>query len=142
MFVLSAGENPRRPSVSVYPPYINADENDSAEMTCTVDGTPRPVITWERIDGPLPSNVYINEGFLRFNQLSHSNVGQYRCIARNQVGEAEQTVHVYVRESPTRPPYTEIRDVVIYPSSYTGLPGVNAQFVCSSPDAISYIWTK
>ncbi len=127
------------------PPIINQEEFTTAELRCSASGTPQPRIEWRRIDGGyLSTDIIERDGYLRFNSLRKSDEGSYQCIARNDAGEADSVIFVYVREQqapppPTRPPREE---VTIEPSQLSGEPGEEIKLYCTSSVPGSIVWTK
>lgn len=121
---------------------INQEENSVAELRCTVTGNPTPYVEWTRLDGELSSNVIAREGYLRFNALRRSDEGTYRCYAHNNVGEADQTVQVFVRGGgrPQDPPARE--EVVISPSQVRHTAGEEVHLRCSSTPRGRVSWSK
>ena len=83
------------PEITVHPMNKTKLEGDNVTFTCDVDGNPVPTISWTR-DGSLVKNV--NDNFTRISfshdkkQLTITNVsrtdsGEYRCVAKNRVGD-------------------------------------------------------
>lgn len=124
---------------------IDRDEFRSADVTCTATGFPTPIVTWERMDNhPLSSNVIIEYGLLRFNSLRKSDEGTYRCSARNDIGESDKILHVYVRESrpsPTHPDHA-YETVVINPDNYQGRSGEQITLTCVCQPRGQVRWAK
>ncbi|XP_053672067.1 basement membrane-specific heparan sulfate proteoglycan core protein [Anopheles nili] len=139
-------QTPVKPTVQVSQPFIDTDEYLSAEVRCTATGYPTPSITWERVDQPLPYNSMTEYGLLRFTSLRQNDAGTYRCIARNDVGESDILVMVYVRPSgtPTRPPSSSVDEerVQIMPSSYDGQPGEQVRLICQCSPNARVTWSK
>ncbi|XP_013875194.1 neuronal cell adhesion molecule [Austrofundulus limnaeus] len=73
------------------------------EMECIAEGLPTPEISWTKLSGDLPSR---RTSFLHFNKtlrivnVSESDVGEYRCTARNQLGFVHHTINVAVKAAP------------------------------------------
>lgn len=44
----------------------------------------------------MPTSVYTADGYIRFNNIHHSDAGKYRCVARNNAGEADSVAEVVV----------------------------------------------
>lgn len=139
---------PTVPEVLVSPAIVNQDENSSAELRCTASGSPEPRIQWIRLDGQMSSDVIIRDGYLRFNSLRKSDEGNYRCFAQNNVGDADQTIQVYVREQrrqdprPQPRPEPEQEDVNVSPIQHSGEPGEEIVLRCSSQPRGRVTWTK
>lgn len=77
---------------------------------------------------------------MRFNSLRKSDEGTYQCVGQNNVGEAEVTIPIYVREQAARPPARE--EVSVEPSAYTGEPGKEVKLYCNASPRGTVTWTK
>lgn len=135
----------------ISPAIIDQDENSVAELRCTASGSPEPRIQWIRLDGDISQDVIIRGGYLRFNSLRKSDEGNYRCYAQNNIGDNDQTIQVYVRESvredpqpprpqPPRPQPQE--EVNVSPSQHSGEPGEEIVLTCTSYPRGRSTWTK
>ncbi|XP_055635671.1 basement membrane-specific heparan sulfate proteoglycan core protein isoform X6 [Toxorhynchites rutilus septentrionalis] len=139
----------RKPEVTISTDIIDLDEYRAADVTCQATGSPTPVITWERMDNhPISSNVIIEYGLIRFNSLRKSDEGAYRCIGRNNFGENDKILHVYVRESrpqtpqpPTQPDYP-YETVQINPDNYQGHSGERITLTCICQPRGQIRWAK
>ncbi|XP_041762389.1 basement membrane-specific heparan sulfate proteoglycan core protein isoform X4 [Anopheles merus] len=135
-----------KPTVLLSQPFIDQDEHLSAEVLCTATGYPTPTITWERVDQPLPYHAVTELGLLRFSALRQQDAGTYRCVARNDVGESDTLLTVYVRPAvgPTLPPSypTEMERVEISPSSFDGQPGEVIRLICRCSPTAQVVWSK
>ena len=130
---------PQSPQVSLSPTVIDASEGDSADITCTASGYPVPEIVWERLDGRMSTDVTIEDGYLRFNSLRSSDMGSYSCNARNNVGDDDQLLQVFVRGD-SRPP--QVDEVSVSPQRFEGQPGEEIILTCSSRPAGRITWSK
>lgn len=93
------------------------------------------------MDGhPLSSNVIIEYGLLRFNSLRKSDEGTYRCSARNDIGESDRILQVYVRESQPQVPSYET--VQINPGNYEGRSGEQITLTCICKPHGQIKWSK
>ena len=137
-YIFAEDAYPRAPQVTFNPTVIDEDEYSVAEIRCAAAGNPAPEIEWQRIDGFMSADVVIREGFLRFNSLRKSDEGSYRCYARNNVGDHDQILQVYVRGQ--RIPVAE--DVSVSPERHTGQPGEEIKLTCSSQPQGRTTWTK
>ncbi|KAL7036766.1 hypothetical protein ACKWTF_008935 [Chironomus riparius] len=131
---------PRPPEVIVEPRVINLEEFTPAEIRCSAAGYPQPRVEWRRLDGYLSTDIVQREGYLRFNSLRKSDEGTYQCVGQNNVGEAEITIPIYVREQAARPPARE--EVSVEPSEYTGEPGKEVKLYCNASPRGKVTWTK
>jgi Immunoglobulin domain len=130
--------------VSIEPRMIEQDEYSTAELRCSASGSPQPRIEWTRLDGTLSNDITLRDGYLRFNSLRKSDEGVYRCYARNEVGESEGVVSIYIRTQPTRPrpPVPDRQEVNIEPSQYSGEPGREVKLYCNSNPRGTVSWSK
>lgn len=112
-----------------------------AECECSSAGSAPIEYRWEKLNGPLGVDIAINQGYIRFSSLRKSDEGDYRCIARNPVGEDSQILHVYVRER-HRPQPQPIYLVEINPPNYRGKPGEEVRLSCNSQPEGELVWSK
>lgn len=80
-------------------------------LECLAEAQPRPITFWIRADANnvngvmlLPSKRHrietLHAGYtthmrLLIHQVSAEDIGQYRCVAKNSLGEAEGSIRVY-----------------------------------------------
>lgn len=145
-----ADGTPRRPSITLSPPYVQAAEFERADVQCVADGTPPIHYTWERLHGNLSHDVSVHDGLLRFRELRVPHQGEYRCTARNQFGDDTQLLRVYVTEQPRpatheppRDPWQTNNAVEIIPSTVSGRPGDELRLLCrSTAPGASVVWSR
>lgn len=99
---------------------------------------------WRRLNGELSPDAYVQDGWLRFNQVQRSDVGSYQCLARNDYGDDTSLLHVYVRESNPTPAPLPSRQVSISPANFDGNPGDAIVLTCRNTINIyaTLVWTK
>lgn len=76
---------------------------EDLELTCIFGGHPVPKITWYRNNEPLKTAraTYINRVATLSISVSTNTEGQYRCVAVNELGEAETSCVLELRLKPT-----------------------------------------
>jgi len=60
-------------------------------------GTPLPLITWSRDDGPLPRDAIIGDGIMIIPSAEIEDAGIYTCTGVNEAGSVTSKVILYVR---------------------------------------------
>uniref|UniRef100_A0A8C9R9E2 Inactive tyrosine-protein kinase 7 n=1 Tax=Scleropages formosus TaxID=113540 RepID=A0A8C9R9E2_SCLFO len=67
-------------------------------VQCSATGRESPKIQWTKADGSeIPSHVDQRNGILHFSKVTHSDAGDYTCVASNAVqGEIRAVVHLTV----------------------------------------------
>lgn len=82
---------------------------------------------------------------MRFNQVRHSDVGSYQCLATNEYGADTSLLHVYVRDSsPTPHPQPPSQIVQIQPPTFSGNQGDAIVLNCRNTINVyaTLVWTK
>lgn len=91
-------------------------------LECNTEAYPRSINYWTKEDGEMifPSDkyeanntedLYSRKMQLRIKNLSGSDYGIYKCVAKNPLGETESTIRVYATEAPTTIPTTTIKAI-------------------------------
>ena len=94
------------------PEDIEATEGNSIEFYCSVDGKPRPTITWKK-DGSIIKNslndsvlkkfhyeFYLNNQRLKINDLNITrDSGIYECSANNSVNTVRSSAELVIRQA-------------------------------------------
>lgn len=78
-------------------------EGQSASMECDTSGYPAPVVEWSRTDGRVMFNrqTTATGANLVLSSVHRSDEGEYRCVASNSVGPAQNiTTNLLVRFPP------------------------------------------
>lgn len=84
--------------VSVQRVLVNAAETVSAELICTVHGTPLPTVNWLKdgkniiITEKIKLEVHEHEHVLRISKVDPTDFGDYTCSAKNYLGKAEKKI--------------------------------------------------
>ncbi|KAM9753321.1 neuronal cell adhesion molecule-like isoform 2-T2 [Menidia menidia] len=93
------------------------------EIECIADGLPTPHISWTKVSGDFPARrttfLHYNKT-LRIVNVSESDAGDYRCMAKNQLGSVHSIIRVVVKAAPywiTDPP----RNLVLAPGESSSL---------------------
>lgn len=76
----------------VVPKHQTVDENDVAEIHCTVPDNNEAEISWHRKDGRIFSDDAVDDGhgYLLIKNLKPSDTGEYICRARDPVTYREE----------------------------------------------------
>lgn len=83
------------------------------------------------MDAELSSDTWVQQGLLRFNSARRSDIGEYRCTARNAYGEDSRILNVYVRGEQVPHPPQPSHQLVIQPADFTGRPGDRVLLLCT-----------
>ncbi|XP_062277342.1 neuronal cell adhesion molecule-like isoform X8 [Scomber scombrus] len=73
------------------------------EMECIAEGLPTPNISWTKVSGEFPAkrtSFLYYQKTLRIVDVSESDAGEYRCMAKNRLGSVHHTIRVTVKASP------------------------------------------
>ena len=80
---------------------------------CKVKGKPEPKVEWLKDGQPVVENQRIKIQFddgtstLRFTKTELDDEGEYKCVAKNDLGEVTSTVELLVNEVSVRPEFME-----------------------------------
>lgn len=70
-------------------------------LPCSVEGDPRPTISWFKDESPISLtdyHYYIREdGSLEIFSADPQDSASYRCTASNQAGDVDKTVQLFVQ---------------------------------------------
>lgn len=114
------------PTIELSPPYLEVDEHSPAQAECRALSASAVAYSWTRLNGELSPDTVTSHGLLRFNSVRPSDVGEYRCVARNQFGEDSRILHVYLRDEQPQPSH----ELVVHPSYFNGRPGDEIALQC------------
>ncbi|XP_058178642.1 peroxidasin [Anopheles ziemanni] len=86
-----------KPEIVAQPRDIEISYGQTAVFSCKASGDPRPDIVWLANDNQLRPDsdsriTLLPDGSLRIDEVVPSDAGQYRCNARNVLGEAGSRV--------------------------------------------------
>ncbi|XP_067135162.1 peroxidasin isoform X2 [Centruroides vittatus] len=78
-------------------------EGRTVNLTCRVDGFPRPIISWGKDGQPLNLTsghfeVFDEGNMLRIYNTQKSDEGFYQCQAENEIGQRNSSAFLFVRE--------------------------------------------
>ncbi len=88
------------------PPNYKLNEGESIQLTCQIQGSPRPSITWLKDGNSLPPSLRYNTNYIVATGNASLTVtgslltdcGNYTAVAENAVGKAYTTSQVVVKE--------------------------------------------
>ncbi|XP_068081824.1 hemicentin-1-like [Anabrus simplex] len=96
------------------PGTILSNENTSVVLHCSIQGKPKPTITWLKNGRKIETGRYykvLPDGDLSIPTVQLSNAGAYTCIGKNSLGHTQQTINLEVGGPPeftTIPEYADI----------------------------------
>ena len=97
-----------KPSITVQPRGVTIREGEDITLSCNASGNPAPTISWTRNGSPLDTSnnsrisFSVNNKQLTITNGSRTDRGEYRCVAKNRVGNATSnasTVNVQCKYS-------------------------------------------
>eukprot|EP00794_Sanderia_malayensis_P006842 gene6842-7610_t len=79
---------------------VQSESGHNVTVVCDVQGFPEPTVTWERVDGTMPTNAVILNGsrLLQLNNVKPEDSGDYACIARNFLAQQRAQASLIIRE--------------------------------------------
>ena len=84
------------PEITVHPEAQTKTEGENVTLSCNVAGNPAPTISWTRNGSPLNTTGRINfsdgKKQLTITNVNRTDSGEYRCVARNSLGNATSNV--------------------------------------------------
>ena len=93
------GESISTPKVTISPPKLIVNETNTASFLCSVSGNPTAQIFWSKVNGSLSSNrtKVTSNGQMQIVSVRIEEAGEYKCLARNILGEDEKTAILVVQ---------------------------------------------
>ena len=91
------GESISVPVVAVSPKTLTVNEGGSASFQCSVNGNPKPVLEWSKLNSlsqMSPSTV--SGGKLLLKNVAGNDAGKYNCSGVNILGKAHALVQLVV----------------------------------------------
>ncbi|XP_076032052.1 proteoglycan-like sulfated glycoprotein papilin isoform X2 [Oratosquilla oratoria] len=86
---------------------VRSEENDLTSLSCKVQGTPHPKLTWYRGNYEVQTDGTrfrtLHNGTLQIVNTERGDSGVYRCVASNGIGNpAEDSVHLHITDPTPR----------------------------------------
>ena len=77
-------------------------EGETITLECEARGVPEPHVSWYMDDEPVePSNHFdIDEQKLIIYEIENEDSGEWKCVAENEVGSAEESENIQVQSIP------------------------------------------
>ncbi|XP_022801199.1 uncharacterized protein LOC111338912 isoform X2 [Stylophora pistillata] len=98
------GQSISTPTVTVSPALLTVIRNQSAKFYCSVDGNPKPKVSWSRINGARLANSDSSNYLLHISKATFNDSGNYVCTAKNILGQVEKAVRLFVEAFGFPPP--------------------------------------
>lgn len=90
--------------------YSSADSNEEIAMNCVFDGSPVPLVRFQKFGVEInSSSITYGPGSASYKLIARSedDFGFYTCVATNAIGRASHFIEVYNRGTRTRFLYFE-----------------------------------
>lgn len=93
---------------------VEVSEETKVKLSCTLTGTPQPIIRWLKDGEPLETSKRVKADFdgdvasLSFRAAEIDDEGDYKCIAQNELGTASCSAELLVNEADRKPEFTEV----------------------------------
>lgn len=123
VFSLTA-EKPKGIAPEILTPLQNLTvvEGKPANLECEVKGEPQPNIEWFKDGEQVKQSERINLNFegnfasLSFKPPELDDEGEYKCVARNELGSASSEAELLVEEAETKPDFKEeLKNISVLP---------------------------
>lgn len=105
------------------PQLLPIREGEQAQLSCYAVGDPKPAITWFKNDMVIAEGQRITivededgRSTLKFNPAKHHDIGFYKVVARNKVGQTvarTRVVEATTPDAPDSPTATDISDTEV-----------------------------
>ncbi|XP_075928964.1 basement membrane-specific heparan sulfate proteoglycan core protein isoform X5 [Petromyzon marinus] len=86
------------PQISVMPRSRVIAPGGTASFTCHAAGLPAPQLSWNKVDGPPPSDFSVERGVLTIRHVGRDDGGTYACRGDNGRGATVAQAVLVVRE--------------------------------------------
>ena len=93
------GQSISAPSLLQGPVGMTVNESQTAILKCTVDGNPRPKVTWSKLNSSLPVGRHVVEssGALIVKNVKPGDGGVYSCSVENLLGQVNVSAKLTVQ---------------------------------------------
>ena len=116
------------PEITIPLEDVTVVEGEPATLECELKGEPQPDIEWFRDGEQVKESKRVRLNFdgilcsLTFKPSELDDEGEYKCIARNELGSASTAAELLVNEAGTKPEFIEkLKNI-------SALPGKEARF--------------
>ncbi|XP_078352640.1 hemicentin-1-like isoform X3 [Oculina patagonica] len=119
-----------QPKITVHPETQTKTEGDGdVTLSCDASGSPGPTISWTRSGSPVDTS---NSSRIRFSEdrkqltivdVNKTDSGEYRCVARNKLGNATSSATLNVQYEP---------EITVHPQAKTKTEGDNVTLSCNA----------
>ncbi|XP_056400101.1 roundabout homolog 4 isoform X2 [Hyla sarda] len=113
------------------------EPGSTVQLTCVVQGNPKPIVQWSKVQGALPIGRYAitNENTLCLQRVTVQDSGTYVCTARNKNGAVSASAQLVVQDPlDTGQIKQELSSVILHLDTVTlqNLSSVRLQWMASS----------
>ena len=91
-----SGESISAPEVIVSPTSLTVTENQTATFYCSVNGNPKPSVSWSKITASGLVNTNGQDNKLQIKSAGYNDSGSYVCTATNVLGHGKKVVKLLV----------------------------------------------
>jgi hypothetical protein len=87
---------------------VSMGDGERLTLQCQVIGDPEPQVTWYKNNKKLESNDYVDLKYkcglatLKIDEIFPEDAGEYKCVAKNYINDAETTCTVKVLRKSTQ----------------------------------------
>lgn len=116
--LIESKKDGQRPFFREKPQILPVREGEPAELSCFAVGDPKPVVQWFKNDMVLAEGLRIKiiedeEGrsTLKFDPAMHHDIGVYKVVARNKVGQTVARARIVEATNPDAPDSPTAADI-------------------------------
>ncbi|KAG8182020.1 hypothetical protein JTE90_013951 [Oedothorax gibbosus] len=118
------------PLISLSSHELTVKNGEQATMRCIAEGIPDPTIKWFKGASEIQQLSYIqtsSDGTLSIFDVQETDAGEYTCVAENEAGSVNETMHLNVGSKPVlirlpKSTSVEVLKNVTLPCIATGIP--------------------